>query len=561
MSNSKMGFILEHISKGVDKIKESACKKVTEGREKLREVTTGVIEELGERFKDCEFRKTGKVQYSLGGLIFRILLARAAGKLSRNDVEKWLQDSQYQIAELHPELSGQPSATLIYRMQQKMPKDLVEKAFASLNGNYVLEKSKKDGSYGATDISMRLVLSIDGQLILATQMLLKEQPTEESMWKRTSGISLVTMYCGNYGFAVNQRTCTKKNQEAKCAIEMLDEQKPYNAIITADAANCNRALIATIIKYRCDYLIALKGNAGNIYDETVKLFYKECQHMRAHVPTSEDLIQGVAITNEGDSNLFVRKSVFILPSRCLPTERLRKTYANMKSLIRIVTYTENLTTHAETINERYFVSSLSADKNDPNSAWKFANVKIMEWTVETQHKYLDHNWRQDQHAYRLEQSASNSSWFTKTCLNCLLARKNEINETRKDTCPVSLDYVISSCANDAKYGFDVLFGETGFSSFGREKRPDPQIAKWDESLLSVEREERLSGWRQSPKEKLPPGFDLGTKTSQDGTCEDNELSALWQRIRKKAEELPEGMAELLRSHPKRRRRRKEPVAA
>ena len=89
----------------------------------------------------------------------------------------------------------------------------------------------------------------------------------------------------------------------------------------------------------------------------------------------------------------------------------------------------------------------------------------------------------------------------------------------------------------------------------------PQIAKWDESLLSVEREERLSGWRQSPKEKLPPGFDLGTKTSQDGTCEDNELSALWQRIRKKAEEIPEGMAELLRSHPKRRRRRKEPVAA
>ena len=422
MPSSSINSMLAYIASGVDRIRESASEKVTEARENMRALADGVMNSLGEMFEGCEFRKTGRVQYPFNGLALQVMLAGAAGKLSRVDIAKWIEDSQYQLAEIHPDLCGCPSTTLIGRMMQSMPKELVEKAFARLNGNFILEKTKKDGTFSATDIAERLVISIDGQLILATQILLEEQPTEESMWKRSSGKTLVTMYCANYSWAINQRTCSKKNQEAKCAIDMIKELQPFNAIFTADAANCNVDLSQTIVKYNNDYLLALKSNSGKIYHETVKLFDKESQRMGAHQATSEDLIHGVVTTNAGGHNLFVQKTVSILPVKCLP-DALQKKYANMKSLIRIVTSTNNLTTRAKVFDHRYFVSSLSADKNDPNSAWKFSKVKLMEWSVETQHKYLDCDYRQDRHAYRIEQSASNSAWFTKTCLNCLLAKE------------------------------------------------------------------------------------------------------------------------------------------
>ena len=85
-------------------------------------------------------------------------------------------------------------------------------------------------------------------------------------------LNTMSFYSHNYGVSIIQDYINDKENEIPMGTKLLDQLDLKNCIVTADALNTQKEAVKSIIKKNGDYVLALKGNQKNFYNEIKEYF-------------------------------------------------------------------------------------------------------------------------------------------------------------------------------------------------------------------------------------------------------------------------------------------------
>ena len=87
-----------------------------------------------------------------------------------------------------------------------------------------------------------------------------------------SFIHLVTVWSSDYHLVLGQRKVEDKSNEITAIPELLKLLTLKDCLISIDAMGCQKKIAQTIIEEEDDYVLALKGNHGDLYEDVKGLF-------------------------------------------------------------------------------------------------------------------------------------------------------------------------------------------------------------------------------------------------------------------------------------------------
>ena len=241
------------------------------------------------------------------------------------------------------------------------------------------------------------IVSIDGK---------SSRGTRDSKEKT---LHLVNAWANENGLVLGQVKVDEKSNEITAIPTLLEKLELKGCIVTIDAMGTQKD-IAKIIAEENDYVLALKGNHGDLHDD-VKTYF-ELEKLPADISTLEK-----------DHGRIEKREYF------LETEidwiESKEDWANLKSIGAVVsTVVKNDKTTSET---RYFISTLT-------DVEIFAKAVRGHWGVENSlHWVLDVTFKEDSSRMRKDFSAQNFSMLRKIAINSLksVESKKSINMRRK----------------------------------------------------------------------------------------------------------------------------------
>ncbi len=87
-----------------------------------------------------------------------------------------------------------------------------------------------------------------------------------------SAIQMVSAWATKNRLVLGQVKVEEKSNEITAIPELLKVLELNGCIVTIDAIGCQKEIIKLIAQQNADYVITLKKNQGNLYDEVEKLF-------------------------------------------------------------------------------------------------------------------------------------------------------------------------------------------------------------------------------------------------------------------------------------------------
>jgi len=201
------------------------------------------------------------------------------------------------------------------------------------------------------------------------------------------------------GICIGQKRVSDKSNEITAIPELLDVLNVREYIITIDAMGTQTEIVKKIRKKRADYVLALKKNQGNLYED-VKRYFDDSE-LRTHCVYTKT-------TEKARSSIEKREYWQTNDIGWLPQ---RKDWQGLKSIA--MTRNTIIKGANETTETRYFISSLAPD------AKEIARVIRGHWMVESYHWHLDVTFREDDNHTLEKQAALNLNIMRKLAINTL----------------------------------------------------------------------------------------------------------------------------------------------
>jgi predicted transposase YbfD/YdcC len=222
--------------------------------------------------------------------------------------------------------------------------------------------------------------------------------------KGLGALHSVTVWASEFGLSLGQIACAEKSNEITAIPELLQLVDIQGAIITIDAMGTQKAIAATVIQRKADYVLALKGNQEKLHQAVIAHFGKHLQNdfaeveMRQHETTEES-------HGRTDRRIYTQ----VLVPRDLPEQ---EAWAGLKTLGMVVRHYE--VNGAETVEVRYYISSL------PLGVKQFARAVREHWGIENScHWILDMTFREDESRIREPHVRENFAWLNRFVLSLL----------------------------------------------------------------------------------------------------------------------------------------------
>jgi predicted transposase YbfD/YdcC len=267
--------------------------------------------------------------------------------------------------------------------------DTIQRVFAMVTSEFLegFQKHWNDLLNSSEGNKIKKLLAIDGK-------------TQCGNGNKNQKANHIVSAVDENGFCIGQTLVQEKTNEIKAIPELLDHLNIKGAIITTDAMGTQTAIVKKIRQKRADYVLALKRNQGNLYED-VALYFKEDEMCKncAYTKTTEKArgrMEKREYWQTDDITWLARK----------------KDWAG----IRTIAMTRNTRTEldgSETIEERYYISSLGIDVKE------IARAIRGHWMVESYHWHLDVTFREDGNRTLEKQAAYNLNILRKLCLNIL----------------------------------------------------------------------------------------------------------------------------------------------
>lgn len=243
------------------------------------------------------------------------------------------------------------------------------------------------------------VVAIDGKL-------------SRRSYDRASGktaINMVSAWASENQMVLGQVKVDEKSNEITAIPELLEMLEVAGCIVTIDAMGCQTDIAAKIIEKEADYVLSVKGNQGNLYEDIVGYFdwALEDKFKLTSFTTDET-------TDHQHGRIEVRR--YYATDDC---EWLRKKgdWRGLKSIAMVES--ERTVEGEETSRERrYYISSLEAD------AKQLGRSIRSHWSIENSlHWVLDMGFREDESRIRKDHSPENVATLRHIAMNLLKQEK------------------------------------------------------------------------------------------------------------------------------------------
>lgn len=247
-------------------------------------------------------------------------------------------------------------------------------------------------------------------------------------------IDMVSAYATEIGLTLAQRKVDEKSNEITAIPQLLALLELQDCVVTIDAIGCQTEIVAQIDTAGGDAIIALKGNQGSLYADTVEMFryfdkvdFEEVPHSHARR------------INKGHGRVEVREAWAFQPAAFADYFRTLDRWPAVATLIRRKTQ-RTIGDHVEE-ETRYYLSTLDAPVDE-----QMAYIRD-HWRIENElHWVLDVAFREDKQRMRKNNSAANAASLRHMVLNLL----------RMDTSKGSIATKRMRCAWDSTYRERVL---------------------------------------------------------------------------------------------------------
>ena len=87
-----------------------------------------------------------------------------------------------------------------------------------------------------------------------------------------SGLHMVSAWCNELSVCLGQVSTEEKSNEITAVPMLLDLLEIRGAVVTLDAMNCQKKTVAKIRDKEADYVVTVKSNQGNLYQEIDQQF-------------------------------------------------------------------------------------------------------------------------------------------------------------------------------------------------------------------------------------------------------------------------------------------------
>ena len=165
-------------------------------------------------------------------------------------------------------------------------------------------------------------------------------------------IHMVNVWASSNGLALGQTKVDEKSNEITAIPKLLQLLELSGCIVTIDAMGCQKEIAREIIDAQADYLLAVKENQHQLYEDVRDLFEgaQECDF--ESVPY--DFARTV---NKNHGRLETRQCWVITDSTCLDYLQNRQQWANLSAVVKVTAQRETAT--ETTVHSRYYISSLA----------------------------------------------------------------------------------------------------------------------------------------------------------------------------------------------------------
>ncbi len=259
-------------------------------------------------------------------------------------------------------------------------------------------------------------------------------------YERASGkgaLEMVSAWATANRLILGQVKVGEGTNEITAIPELLELLEITGCIVTVDAIGCQKAIAETILERGADYVLALKGNQGNLYEAVGDLFeYAEEVGFRN---VKHDVCQMV---NKEHGRIEVRRCWTITEPDFLDYVREFAPWPDLRTIVKV--QAERTIGMETTRKTRYYLTSLDAD------ARQVLEAARGHWMIENQvHWILDVVFREDDCRIRKGNAPQNMAILRHIALSLL---------QRERTAKVGIKAKRLKAALDEDYLLKVLAG-------------------------------------------------------------------------------------------------------
>lgn len=239
------------------------------------------------------------------------------------------------------------------------------------------------------------IKSIDGKTINGSSR--SELTTEKIL-----PTNVMSIYSHDYGMSIIQDFIGEKTNEIPMGPELIKQLNLSDSIITADALNTQKETVKAIVKAKGEYVLALKANQGNMYNEVSEYFH------------DNDLLKNSEYYSETEKShsKFIKREYYMTNNINWITNH--KEWKNIKSIGYEKKTIDFLNNDKKIIEERFFIISFE------NNVKIFADTVRKHWGIENNlHAPLDIVFREDSNTTLEKNGAKNLSILKRIALNII----------------------------------------------------------------------------------------------------------------------------------------------
>ncbi len=331
-------------------------------------------------------RTGGNKRHHFGEVLFMTTSAMLCGMNGFSDIEHFCELEEEWLKEWIEIPNGIPCAQTFSNIFAIIDPDLFKACLVEHLGTL-------------QPILMDRIIALDGKRLRGSHGLKTDPVHAVSAWVAESGITLA------------QEFVSEKSNEIEAIPRLLDKLDVKGHTVTIDAMGTHTHIAEKIIAMGGDYLLALKGNQGNLHKEAQDHFDFALRQL--------DLssARGWSTHNESEKahGRITTRTVLTTTNLGMFDAEMKEKWSALASLSVVETESRSATTGKKRKRERrYYISSRKED------AEFFQNAIRSHWSIENRcHWILDTAFREDHNQTYIGNAAKNLGTLRRVVLNIL----------------------------------------------------------------------------------------------------------------------------------------------
>lgn len=356
----------------------------------ITEIDTAILKKLKENLKlITDTRQQSKIVYKIWDIVICTIVADFADIYDWEEIEMFVKTHYKWFKSFLQMTGGVPS----YQTYENVfaiinPKELEEILVTFYKSIISPVTNKKD------------CINIDGRVDNGSSR------KETNFSEKVKALNVLNMYSNNYGICLASEQIADKTNEIPTVPDILKRTTIKDCIVTWDALNTQTENIKVVIDNGGDYVVPIKGNQGNFYNDLVDYFdEKELECIIAGKSNS-----AYYNYNEKSHSTFIKYEYF--QTTDIEWYFDKESWKGLRSIGLVKkTITKNGKT---TIENRYYISSLFID------IINFSNAIRNHWSVENKlHWHLDFTFKEDKNTTKNKNALLNLQIVNKFVLGIL----------------------------------------------------------------------------------------------------------------------------------------------